>query len=76
VLAVAPKTGQEVRAMIRAISEASGKDPATALGEIGIRTARRRRVHGQTEEMRARERLAVLHPDETNVGGLKKPDAE
>jgi hypothetical protein len=60
--------------MIRAISEASGKDPATALGEIGMRTARSRRNRGQAEEMKARERLAVLHPDETNVGGLKKEE--
>ena len=55
--------------MIRAISDASGEDAATALGKIGVRTARSRRPRQNQEEMRTRERLATLHPDETNVGG-------
>jgi len=55
--------------MIKAISAASGEDPATALGKIGARTSRSRRPRENKEEMRTRERLATLHPDETNVGG-------
>lgn len=60
--------------MIKAISEASGKDPATALAEIGARTARSGRRRQNDEEMKARERLAPLHPEVTNVGGLEKHD--
>jgi hypothetical protein len=57
--------------MIRAISEASGEDAATALGKIGVRTCRSARPRENKEEMRTRERLATLHPDETNVGDKK-----
>lgn len=70
-LAVAPRTGREVKAMIRAIAEASGKDPASALAEIGARTSRSSRRRADDEDMKARERLAPLKPDVTNVGGLK-----
>lgn len=72
VLAVAPRTGREVKAMIRAIAEASGKDPACALAEIGARTSRTSRRRTDDEDMKARERLAPLKPDVTNVGGLKR----
>ena len=60
--------------MIKAISEASGEDPATALGKIGARTAYTRRPRANKEEMATRERLAALHPDVSNVGGLSKED--
>jgi hypothetical protein len=52
--------------MIRAISTAAGTDSASALAEIGRRSVGRRRGANQ-EEMRTRERLALLHPEVTNM---------
>jgi len=53
--------------MISAISRAAGTDPAAALAEIGRRAHGRRRPQANQEEMRTRERLAVLNPDVTNM---------
>jgi hypothetical protein len=53
--------------MIRAISAAAGVDPAAALAEIGQRAQGRRRPGHGAEEMRTRERLALLKPDVTNM---------
>jgi hypothetical protein len=57
--------------MIRAISAASGEDSATALAKIGARTSRHARPKENKEDMRTRERLSTLHPDESTVGAKK-----
>lgn len=60
--------------MLKAIADATGSDAATALAEIGRRARGRKRPQNDTEEMRARERLGVLHPDTSNMRSLRESD--
>lgn len=58
--------------MLKAITDATGSDAASALAEIGRRAHGRRRPQNDTEQMRARERLGVLHPDTSNMRGASE----
>jgi hypothetical protein len=57
--------------MLRAIADASGKDSASALAEIGSRALHSRSKRPQAireDELKTKERLATLHPDVSNMG--------
>jgi hypothetical protein len=58
--------------MLNAITEASGRDAASSLAEIGRRSMSRRRARASDEEMKTKERLATLHPEVTNAPGGDK----